>query len=128
MTQQHVCSPCSNLELPLSSEEIQTTLKTLSKWNLKKDPTRITRTIIFKNFIRAMGFVTKLADLAEQENHHPDFCVHDYKKVTITLYTHKTQNIHRNDAVLAQKIDALLKKPAKSLSQVVANVDNPKKQ
>lgn len=62
----------------------------------------------FANFIEAVDFVNQVADLAEQAGHHPDICLHDYKKVTITLATHEQGNqVTQKDWDLANQIEAL---------------------
>ncbi len=54
-----------------------------------------------------MRFVDRMADLAESENHHPDFAVH-YNQLDLTLWTHDAGGLTENDLVLAAGIDALL--------------------
>ena len=44
-------------------------------------------------FLRAMLFVNALAYLAEHENHHPDFALHGWNKVTIEIYTHDIEGL-----------------------------------
>jgi 4a-hydroxytetrahydrobiopterin dehydratase len=54
-----------------------------------------------------MAFLIKLAALAEEEAHHPDFCVH-YNRVEVTLWTHSVGGLSENDFILAAKLDAAL--------------------
>ena len=61
----------------------------------------------FADFLGAMAFVDKMAALAEEEGHHPDFCVH-YSRVDVTLWTHAARGLSENDFILAAKIDAIL--------------------
>jgi len=61
---------------------------------------------IFIDFRKAIGFVNRLAELAEAEGHHPDITI-TFNHVIITLYTHKISGLHQNDFILAAKIDAL---------------------
>ena len=49
-----------------------------------------------------------LADLAEQESHHP-FIHINYKQVTIILFTHKINGLHENDFIIAEKCDLIFK-------------------
>ena len=53
-----------------------------------------------------MAFVDKMAALAEQEGHHPDFCVHG-SRVDVTLWTHAARGLSENDFILASKLDAI---------------------
>ena len=47
-----------------------------------------------------MIFVNNVAELAEDEDHHP-FIYINYKKVLIILFTHKINGLHENDFILA---------------------------
>lgn len=60
----------------------------------------------FKDFGKAMEFVNEVAEVAEEQDHHPDICVF-YNKVNLTLSTHKIGGLSRNDFILAAKIDEL---------------------
>jgi 4a-hydroxytetrahydrobiopterin dehydratase len=76
------------------------------QWSLAGDGTRLRRRFRFKNFKKAMDFVNQVADLAEEEGHHPDFAIH-WSKVELVLYTHKIGGLHENDFIMAAKIDLL---------------------
>lgn len=52
----------------------------------------LTKEFIFEDFVRAVQFLNKVADLAEQEKHHPDICIYSYNKVKISLTTHDEGN------------------------------------
>ena len=69
---------------------------------------KIKREFQFQNFGEAIAFVDKVADLAQTEGHHPNIYIYDFKKVRLELWTHKIGGLHRNDFVLAAKIDGLL--------------------
>ena len=59
------------------------------------------------DFKAAMAFVNRVADLAEEANHHPDILVHGWNKVRLTLTTHSEGGLTDNDHQLAERIDAL---------------------
>ncbi len=64
--------------------------------------------IIFKNFVEAFSFMTKVALLAEKYNHHPTW-KNSYKTVEIWLITHDAGNIiTEKDRKLSLEIDAFL--------------------
>ena len=89
----------------LTTQEIQNTLNgTLTSWNLESD--QLVRDFKFKDFIEAFGFMTKVALLAQQANHHPEWS-NVYNKVKICLTTHDAGGISEKDVDLALKIDAL---------------------
>ena len=61
----------------------------------------------FDDFRGAMAFVNRVADLAEEANHHPDILVHGWNKVRLTLTTHSAGGLTDNDFQMARRIDAL---------------------
>ncbi len=67
---------------------------------------RLRRRFVFDDFVQAMRFVNRMAEIAEGEGHHPDFCVH-YREVEVTIWTHAAAGLTENDFILAVKIDAL---------------------
>ena len=66
---------------------------------------KISKEYKFKDFIGAINFVQKVADLAEAEGHHPDIHIH-YNRVMLDLWTHAIGGLSENDFILAAKIDA----------------------
>ena len=92
--------------VPLKAEKIQKLLSRLSNsWSVENN-LKLKREFKYKNFLEAMQFVSKVADLAESEGHHPDLHIH-YNKVLIELWTHAVGGLSENDFILAAKIDAL---------------------
>ena len=74
------------------------------QWN-EKDNT-ITKTFKFSSYLDGIDFVNEVANLSEQENHHPDITV-GYCKVTISLTTHDAGTLTEKDYKLAKLIDDL---------------------
>ena len=66
----------------------------------------ITKTFEFKSYLDGIDFVNEVANLAEQENHHPDIEI-VYCKVTISLTTHDVGGLTDKDYKLAKLIDDL---------------------
>jgi 4a-hydroxytetrahydrobiopterin dehydratase len=74
----------------------------------KEQDNRLKRTFIFKNFSEAFSFMTRVAMLAEQHNHHPNWS-NVWNTVIIALTTHDAGNlITKNDRNLALAIDKLI--------------------
>lgn len=74
-------------------------------WEEKKN--QLQKTFDFKDFKEAFAFMTKIAMLAEQLNHHPTW-TNSYNSVSISLSTHDAGSIVTNiDREMAQKIDEL---------------------
>jgi 4a-hydroxytetrahydrobiopterin dehydratase len=82
------------------------------RWRLAEDGSALKRTITFKTFGRAMAFLQRLADIAEREGHHPDFCLSGWNHVQLSLTTHAIGGLSRNDFVLAAKLQAVIKPPS----------------
>ena len=75
----------------------------------KEENNTLKRTIEFKNFIEAFGFMAQVAIIAEKMNHHPNWS-NVYNKVSFELTTHDEGNkITDKDRKLASAIDELLK-------------------
>ena len=60
---------------------------------------------MFRDFVRLSVFVSNVAELAEQEQHHPDLHLTRYRHVRIEIYTHAVNGLSENDFILAAKID-----------------------
>jgi 4a-hydroxytetrahydrobiopterin dehydratase len=61
----------------------------------------------FADFAAAMAFVNRVAELAEERNHHPDILLHGWNTVRLTLTTHSAGALTDADRALAEAIDAL---------------------
>jgi 4a-hydroxytetrahydrobiopterin dehydratase len=85
----------------LSENEINEGLFGLEGW--RQEGNQIVKQFKFKNFVESMGFVTKVAILAERVDHHPDILI-EYSKVTITLSTHSEGGLTEKDFNLANEI------------------------
>jgi 4a-hydroxytetrahydrobiopterin dehydratase len=89
----------------LSSKEIKEALKDLPQW--EAEGKAIERTFEFDDFSQAIDFVNGVAELAEEEGHHPDIEIH-YNKVRLVLSTHSKGGVTDADLDLAEKIDTLV--------------------
>jgi 4a-hydroxytetrahydrobiopterin dehydratase len=102
------CVPCEGGTPPLADPTIQLLLGEVPGWVLRPEggEARIGKSYTFDDFLGAMAFVDRMAALAEDEGHHPDFCVH-YSRVDVTLWTHAVKGLSENDFILASKLDAI---------------------
>jgi 4a-hydroxytetrahydrobiopterin dehydratase len=89
---------------PLSAQEIQTRLGRLSGWAL--DGAAIHKTFRFSSFAAAIGFVDKVAAIADAADHHPDITIR-YDRVTLTLSTHDAHGLTERDFALAAEIETV---------------------
>ena len=66
----------------------------------------LVREFELSSFPAAIGFVDRLAELAEGENHHPDIDIR-YRRVTVRWTTHSEGGITEKDRVMAERTSAL---------------------
>ncbi len=105
LSQRH-CIPCEGGVDPLRGEKLSVYTSILPDW-IVIDEIRIEKDFVFKNFKQAVVFINKIADVAEEEGHHPDILLHNWKKVKIMLTTHAIKGLSENDFILAVKINRI---------------------
>jgi 4a-hydroxytetrahydrobiopterin dehydratase len=89
----------------LDSDEIKQEMKRVPEWELLKNKS-IERTFEFDDFLAAIDFVNGVAEIAEQEEHHPNIDVR-FNKVRLVLSTHSEGGLTETDFDVAEKIDTL---------------------
>lgn len=98
------CVPCEGGVPKLTPRQIAKLLPQVDGWVVAGETIRKSRT--FFDFLDAMDFCNSMADIAEDEGHHPDFCVH-FNRVDVTIWTHAIGGLSENDFILAAKIDRI---------------------
>jgi len=88
----------------LTEEEVSARLQN-SEWT--REGEEIVREWKFKDFADAMTFVNRIADAAEEANHHPDILVHGWNKVRLSLTNHSAGGLTEPDFEMAKRFDAL---------------------
>ena len=73
-------------------------------WKQVED--KLEREFTFDDFVQAIAFVNRVAELAESENHHPDIEIH-YKRVILRWWTHTAGGVTDRDRELAERSAAL---------------------
>jgi 4a-hydroxytetrahydrobiopterin dehydratase len=91
----------------LTPEARQQLATTHPAWALADGKEAITRAFKFENFSEAWAFMSRVALLAEQHDHHPEWS-NVYNKVSITLTTHDAGGLSDRDVKMASAIDALM--------------------
>jgi 4a-hydroxytetrahydrobiopterin dehydratase len=76
-----------------------------SEW--KREGEHIVRDWKFNDFKEAIAFVNKVADAAEEANHHPDIIVHGWNKVRLSVTNHAAGGLTDADFKLANTVDGL---------------------
>lgn len=80
---------------------------TLKEWAMSDGQDAIERRFEFADFSEAFAFMTRVAMLAETQDHHPEWS-NVYNKVDILLTTHDAGGLSQRDMKMAKAIDALL--------------------
>jgi 4a-hydroxytetrahydrobiopterin dehydratase len=91
----------------LDDDRRRTALAGLPAWKAGDDATAISRQFEFADFSEAFGFMTRVALLAQSQDHHPEWS-NVYRRVSITLTTHDAGGLTEKDITLAQAIDRLV--------------------
>ena len=94
------------MAVKLDRQQVAEQMQRLSEWTLQGD--QIERQLTFQNFVDAMVFVNKLAEIAEELGHHPDIRI-VYNRVSLALSTHDAGGLTQKDFKLAQRIESLAK-------------------
>jgi 4a-hydroxytetrahydrobiopterin dehydratase len=89
----------------LRSAEIDAAVARLPEWRVVEGA--LHRELVFADFAEAFAFMTRVAALAEERDHHPDWS-NVYNRVTIDLRTHDADGITQQDFELATAIEGVL--------------------
>jgi 4a-hydroxytetrahydrobiopterin dehydratase len=99
------CVPCRGGVPPLKGKELAALHQQVAQWKVV-DEHHVTRTFTFPDFRKALDFVNRVGELAEQQGHHPDILL-AWGKAEVTLWTHKINGLTESDLIMAAKIDKL---------------------
>lgn len=89
----------------LTKAEVLKKMNDFQDWTESKEGSAIEKKLTFENFTDAVCFLNQVAEIAEQENHHPDLHLTNYKHLRIVLSTHSDGGLTRKDFNVAEKID-----------------------
>ncbi|MDB5395138.1 MAG: putative pterin-4-alpha-carbinolamine dehydratase [Rhodospirillales bacterium] len=89
----------------LTDTERSSALSQLTAWKLQAGRDAIERSVKFKDFSVAWGFMSRVALAAEAMDHHPEWS-NVWNRVDIVLSTHDAGGLTERDVVLARKIDS----------------------
>ena len=90
----------------MTDKEVAGRLGELGGWKLRSG--QLHKEFQFADFSEAFGFMSRVALLAEKQNHHPEW-TNVYDRVAVSLSSHDVGGISGRDFKLASAIDALLK-------------------
>ncbi|PIR89388.1 MAG: 4a-hydroxytetrahydrobiopterin dehydratase [Candidatus Harrisonbacteria bacterium CG10_big_fil_rev_8_21_14_0_10_40_38] len=92
--------------MPLTREQSLPYMAEVLGWEIGINSKQISRDFKFDDFKTAMKFVNSVAELAEEEGHHPDIHI-SYNKVRLINSTHAIGGLTENDFILAAKINRI---------------------
>ncbi len=90
----------------LDAEQVTAELSSVTGWVPNPTTGEITRQFKFGNFVEAMAFVNKVAEIAEELGHHPDIII-NYNRVTLSVITHDAGGLTTADFALAARVNLL---------------------
>ena len=102
------CVACRGGDPSLTDAEIAALQPQVPEWNLVEQDgvLRLQRTFKFKNYAQSLEFTNKVAAIAEEQDHHP-LIVLEWGRVTVQWWTHVVKGLHKNDFIMAAKVDEL---------------------
>jgi 4a-hydroxytetrahydrobiopterin dehydratase len=83
-------------------------METPDGWTIEKDGRALVRSVKFKDFSEAFGFLTRVALHAEKVDHHPEF-TNVWNRVDFRLTSHDAGGVTERDVRLAEAINRLLR-------------------
>jgi 4a-hydroxytetrahydrobiopterin dehydratase len=89
----------------LTDEQVDAALPELNGWERKDGALR--RSVKFPEFLAGIEAVRRVAQRAEEKDHHPDIDIR-WRTVTFALVTHSDGGITDKDFALAHDIDAII--------------------
>ena len=103
------CEAC-RIDAPLVlDDEASMLLKEIEGWQLVDDEVKkLKKEFNFSSYSDSKDFTNKVADMADQEDHHPQIIL-EWGKVTVIWWSHKIKGLHKNDFICAAKTNNLSK-------------------
>ena len=74
-------------------------------WEIKSN--RLTKSFKLNSFDEIIMKLMLVAQLADEQEHHPDFAVENYNEITFFLWTHSEHAVTAKDHELAKGLDEI---------------------
>ena len=102
------CVACRADAPRVTDDELPDLLKQIPDWQpiTNNSVLKLNKVFNFDNYSDAISFTNKIAQLAEEEDHHPAILL-EWGRVEVTWWTHKIGGLHKNDFIAAAKTDLL---------------------
>jgi len=99
------CVPCRGGTPPLAGEELRKLSAQVPDWKVVEEH-HLEKSFLFPDFRKALDFVNRVGEVAEEQGHHPDLTL-SWGQAGVKIFTHKIKGLTESDFVLAAKIDRL---------------------
>ena len=102
------CVACRADAPRVADDELPDLLKQIPDWqSITTDSVlKLNKVFNFDSYSEAISFTNKIAQMAEEEDHHPAILL-EWGRVEVTWWTHKIGGLHKNDFIAAAKTDSL---------------------
>ena len=102
------CEACRADAPVVTDDEMKELMPKIPDWHIEENAgvKQLVRQFKFSNFAQALGFTSRVGELAEEEGHHPAILT-EWGKVKVSWWTHKIKGLHRNDFIMAARTDAV---------------------
>tara|TARA_B100001123_G_scaffold75867_1_gene85665 strand:+ start:875 stop:1213 length:339 start_codon:yes stop_codon:yes gene_type:complete len=102
------CEACRADAPRVAYDELPDLLKQIPDWQpITTDSVlKLNKVFNFDSYSEAISFTNKIAQMAEEEDHHPAILL-EWGRVEVTWWTHKIGGLHKNDFIAAAKTDSL---------------------
>ena len=101
---ERTCRPCRKGGNPLSRQQVEELLQQVEAWRSNADRSGIVRDFTFSNYDETVDFVSQVALLAKEQDHHPEISF-GYKTCRIEFTTHSVGGVSENDFICAARIN-----------------------
>ena len=91
----------------LTANKVRESLNNLQGWQSTDDHKMIYREFILQDFMGAIDLIDRIALIAEDDKHHPDIHLTQYRNLRIGLTTHDVGGLSEKDFIVAMKINDL---------------------
>jgi 4a-hydroxytetrahydrobiopterin dehydratase len=89
----------------LSISDIQYAISDLNGWEFKNNA--IHKIFIFESYLNSIAFINRLAEIAEEKNHHPDMVV-GWCKIDVAFTSHDQGGVTTACIDMAKKAESVL--------------------
>jgi len=99
------CVPCKGGVPPIQGEQLRKLMQQVPQWKTVNEH-HVTRAYTFPDFKKALDFVNRVGEVAEEQGHHPDILL-GWGKAEVTFWILNITAPTESDLIMAAKIDKL---------------------